>query len=327
MNIAVVGTGGMGSNHLEAYKHIDDLTLCAVVDTNFEVAQKYAEDHKCKAFRTLDDMLAAMKPDAVAVCAPSFLHYGYSMKCMELGINVFCEKPMAHTSAEADKMVAKAKEKGVTLMVGQVLRYWPEYRFLKEQIHSQKMGRLRYLSMARYYGMHPAGSWYMDPELCKMVCFEMHIHDSDMVNYLFGLPDAVQSVGIEEPGIHLSYINTRYLYNNKDLIVIAEGGWNDSAFPWSAGFVATFEHGVIQYKNDRVTAYPAGGEPYQPMKTGILSAEPTEIDGLYLEIKDFCRIIKGAADVEGVPPESARDTIYLVEKEVESLQKREAVSL
>ena len=326
MEIAVVGAGGMGSNHLEAYKFFDDLKVSAVVDTNSEVAQKYAENLGCKAFHSLDDMLSDMKPHVVAICAPSFLHYEYSMKCMENGIHVFCEKPMAHSREEADKMIAKAREKGVKLMVGQVLRYWPEYRYLKQEILGNRMGRLRYLSLTRYYGMHPAGSWYMDPKLCKMVCFEMHIHDADMVNYLFGLPDAVHSVGVEQPDIHMSYINTHYLYHNKDITVVAEGGWNDSVFPWSSGYLAVFEHGVIEYKAGKVAVYPAGKEVFHP-KMELLTSVPSEIDGLYLELSDFFAILKGEPDVEGVSPESARDTVHLVEKECESLQKRTAVSL
>ena len=326
MTIAVVGTGGMGANHLEALKSIDGLTLCAVVDTNFEAAKKYAKEFNCKAFRTLDELLSDDLPDAVAVCVPSHLHYEYTMKCLDRGIHVFCEKPMAHSREEADKMIAKAKEKGLELMVGQVLRYWPEYQFLRKHIENGIYGRLRHLSLTRYYGMHPEGSWYMDPEQCKMVCFEMHIHDTDMVNYLFGVPDAVHSVGMEQPDIHLSYINTHYIYNNKDISVVAEGGWNDSSFPWSGGYIAVFEHGLIEYKSGRVAVYPAGGDVFYP-KMELLSDTPSEIDGLFLELTDFVAILNGDKDVEGVTPESARDTIYIVEKECESLQKKAVVAL
>jgi len=325
MKIAVVGTGGMGANHLEAYKFIKELTLSAVVDTNFEAAQKYAEEFDCKAFRTLDELFSDTLPDAVAICVPSYLHYEYSMRCMEHGIHVFCEKPMAHSREEADKMIAKAKEKNLILMVGQVLRYWPEYRFLKDHIENGKYGNLRHLSLTRYYGIHPEGSWYMDPSLCKMVCYEMHIHDTDMVNYLFGLPDAVHSVGMEQPDIHLSYINTHYIYNDKNISVVAEGGWNDSTFPWSGGYLAVFEHGVIEYKSGKVSVYPAGEEVFYP-KMELLTSIPSEIDGLYLELTEFVALLNGEKDV-GVSPESARDTIYIVEKECESLQNKTVAKL
>ena len=326
MKVALIGTGGMGINHLEAYKFIEDLSVVAVADTNFEVAQKIADELGCAAFSSLDDLLSEMTPEVVVICAPSFLHYEYSMKCMEKGIHVFCEKPMAHTCEQADKMIAKAKEKGVKLTIGQVLRYWPEYKYLKEQILSQELGKLRHLSLTRYYGMHPEGSWYMDPELCKMVCYEMHIHDTDMVNYLFGLPDAVHSIGWEEPDIHLSYINTHYIYRDKDITVVAEGGWNDSTFPWTSGYIAVFEHGVIQYSDGRVAVYPAGKDVFYPEFENVTGV-PSELDGVYLEMLDFIAMMNDDPNFEGVSPESARDTIYLVEKECESREKGTIVEL
>jgi predicted dehydrogenase len=326
MKIAVIGTGGMGANHIEAYKYVKGLEVCAVVDMNFEAAEKYSKVLNCRAYCNIDEMLADIRPDAVDICVPSFLHYEYSLKCIERGMHVFCEKPMAHSVGEADEMIAKAKEKGVKMMVGQVLRYWPEYRYLKQQIADESLGRLRYLSLRRYYGVHPQGSWYMNPDLCKMVCYEMHIHDTDMVNYLFGLPDAVHSVGIEQPDIHMSYINTHYIFNNKDITVVAEGGWNDSTFPWSSGYLAVFEHGLIEYKDGKVAVYPAGKDFYYA-KMETLTGVPSEIDGVYQELTEFAAILNGDSKVTGVTPESARDTIYLVGKECESLQKNAVVTI
>lgn len=326
MKIAIIGTGGMGANHVEAYKYVKGLEVCAVADTNFKAAQQYSKMLNCKAYRSIDELLGDITPDAVDICVPSFLHYEYSLKCIEKGIHVFCEKPMAHSVSEADEMIACAKKKGVKMMVGQVLRYWPEYRYLKEQIMNRSFGSLRYLSLKRYYGMHPKGSWYMNPELCKMVCYEMHIHDTDMVNYLFGLPDAVQSVGIEQPDIHMSYINTHYIYNNKDITVVAEGGWNDSTFPWSSGYLAVFEHGVLEYKDGKVVVYPAGQTSFLA-KMETLTNVPSEIDGVYQELTEYAAMLNGKTGVTGVTPESARDTIYLVGKECESMQKRQIVEL
>ena len=134
MKIALVGTGGMGLNHIEAYQYVKGLEVVAVADTQFESAQKYAKQLGCRAYASLDEILENEQPDAVDICVPSFLHTEYTLKCIEKGLHVFCEKPMAHTLAEADKMIEAANAHGVKLMVGQVLRYWPEYQFLKKCI-------------------------------------------------------------------------------------------------------------------------------------------------------------------------------------------------
>lgn len=326
MKVALIGIGGMGVNHLETYKYIKNVEICAIADTNFESIQKYSKMLKCKAYFTIDELLADIKPDVVDICVPSFLHYDYSIKCIERGINIFCEKPMANSVCEANDIIERSNAKGVKVMIGHVLRYWPEYRYLKSQIEKKELGELRYLSLTRYYGMHPKGSWYMNPNLCKMVCFEMHIHDTDMVNYLFGLPDAVHSVGAEKPDIHMSYINTHYIYNNKDIAVIAQGGWNDSPFPWTSGYLAIFEHGVLEYKDNKVSVYAADKEPFI-VRMETLTNISSELIGIYYELNEFIAMLNGALDVTGVNPKSARDTIYLVERECESLKKRKTVIL
>lgn len=318
MKITLVGTGGMGANHLEAYQYVDGLEVVAIADVNIESARGYARKFNCSAYGSLDEILENESPDAVDICVPSFLHAEYSLKCLERGIHVFCEKPMAHSVEDADRMIEAARKSGAKLMVGQVLRYWPEYRYLKAHIDDRRFGKLRYLSLTRQYGMHPKGSWYMNPELCKMVCYEMHIHDTDMVNYLFGMPDALHSVGCEQPDIHMSYINTHYIYSGADFAVVAQGGWNDSTLPWAGGYLAAFEHGVIEYKDGKVTCYPAGAEPY-PAVLETLQGVPSEIVGVYQELTEFVDLIAGKIDTTSVTPESARDTIFLVGKECKSL--------
>lgn len=320
MRIGLVGTGGMGSNHVEAYQYVKGLEPVGVADINYTAACEQAAKLHCKAFHSLDEMLEKVQLDAVDICVPSFLHTEYAIKCIEANKNVFCEKPMAHSVEDADRMIFALKEHGVKMMVGQVLRYWPEYRYLKACIDDQRFGVLRYLSLTRQYGMHPKGSWYMDPKLSKMVCYEMHIHDTDMVNYLFGMPDAIHSVGCEQPDIHMSYINTHYIYNDASYAVVAQGGWNDSTLPWAGGFLAAFEHGTLEYKDGIVTCYAANTPPTQAV-LDTLEGVPSEIVGVYQELTDFTDYVEGKRSDAGVTPESARDTIYLVDKECEALIK------
>ena len=326
MNIALIGTGGMGSNHVEAYQYCKDITVLAVADVDFESARKYSKKLNCNAYCSLDEVLENERPDAVDICVPSFLHAEYSLKCLKRGIHVFCEKPMAHSVEDADRMLEAARKSGAKLMVGQVLRYWPEYQFLKRCIDNKPYGTLRYLSLTRQYGMHPKGSWYMNPELCKMVCYEMHIHDTDMVNYLFGLPDALHSIGCEQPDIHMSYINTHYIYNGADFAVVAQGGWNDSSLPWAGGYLAAFEHGTVAYKDGVVTCYPAEEKPF-PAKLETLEGVPSEIVGVYQELTEFVDLVAGRVEMTGVTPKSARDTIYLVGMECQSLMSASVMAL
>jgi predicted dehydrogenase len=317
--VAIIGAGSMAQSHAKVYPYLKNACVTAVIDPNISAARKLAMNFGVKTFSSIADLLKEEHPDAADLCLPSFLHYRESMRFLKEGIHVFCEKPMAHTSAEADEMIKESQKNGLILMVGQVLRFWPEYRFLKQTIEESPHGPLRYLSMVRRYGCHEAGSWYMDPERCKMVCLEMHIHDADFVNYLFGLPRAVDSIRLEESEIHLSIINTRYFYDFPAIIQV-EGGWSRSSIPFSAGYMAVFEEAALEYRDGVVILYPYGKEPQKIpfLRPFDLSSDLAGVLGELTEFFDCLEI--GGAPVT-VTTKSARDTICLIEHEIESAQK------
>lgn len=326
MDIVIIGAGGMAGSHKKAYDLMEDAHIIAVVDTVQQNALAISPPEEAEIFSSIDEMLVHTKPDIVDICVPSFLHQEYAIKCMKRGIHVFCEKPMAHSSRDANRMIQTAKDNHVCLMIGQVLRFWPEYEYLKNLIEEEPYGPLRHLQLTRQYGTHPPGSWYMDKNLCKMVCFEMHIHDADFVNYVFGLPGAVDSVGIEEPDIHLSYIHTRYLYDSHPAIIQAEGGWSDSSLPFAGGFKATFDHAVLLYADGILMLYPHNGRDEQilfPMQDKLSS----DIVGVHKELTEFMDCIHNGTESSTVSLRSARDTIYLIEKEMQSAACRKPVVL
>lgn len=321
MKIALVGAGGMAMSHVQAYKLLGFKNICAVVDPVAENAMRAAEQFGAHVYKTIDRMLENEHPDIADICAPSFLHTDFTVRFIKEKIHVMCEKPMAYTVSDADQMIASAKEMGVYLMVGQLLRFWPEYEYLKDSIDNGTYGAVRHIEFKRQYGAHLKGSWYMDPKLCKMVCFEMHIHDADFVNYVFGLPDSVDSIGIEEPDIHMSYINTRYMYkNNTSVLIQAEGGWSDSTLPFAGGYRATFNHVVLEYQGGILMLYEADKEPKQITLTdGSISHD---IVALTKELREFLNAVEGKGEIKTVTTESSRDTIRLVTGELLSSAQR-----
>lgn len=323
MKIVLVGAGGMAMSHVQAYQLLGVKDICAVVDPVLENAKRAAEPFGANIYATVEEMLEKENPDIADICAPSFLHFQYAMTFLERRMHVMCEKPMAHTVKDAETMLETAKKNGVVLMVGQLLRFWPEFVYLKGLIDTGTYGPVRHLEFRRQYGMHPEG-WYLNPELCKMVCFEMHIHDADFVNFLFGLPKAIDSIGIEEPDIHMSYVNTRYIYDTEiPMVVQAEGGWSNSTLPFAGGFRATFNRAVLEYADGVLTMYEAGKEPEIIKLTD--GSVPHDIVALQKELREFLGAAEGKGEVKTVTPESARDTIRMVSAELESSAKHQPV--
>ncbi|MEQ1620909.1 MAG: Gfo/Idh/MocA family oxidoreductase [Methylococcales bacterium] len=123
LKCAVVGTGYLGKFHAEKYASLPDCELVAVVDTNEAAAQAIAEKFGAQAFTDYHDILG--KVDAVSIVVPTTLHHIVSRDFLNAGAHVLVEKPITVTVAEADELIAIAKEKNLTLQVGHLERFNP----------------------------------------------------------------------------------------------------------------------------------------------------------------------------------------------------------
>jgi predicted dehydrogenase len=109
-------------------------------------------------------------------------------------------------------------------------------------------------------------SWYNDPEKSGSAALDLHIHDVDMLRYLFGEPDKVSSLAIRDKKGALQHIISTYRFGT--VTATAEGGWNYSEkFPFSMGYRINFEKGDAVFDSSRKPAllvYPKGREPFTP---------------------------------------------------------------
>lgn len=120
IKIAVIGTGGMANAHAKAFNEIRGCKLMAACDVVAEKAAEFAKRHGIPAsgvFDDVDKMLSEVECDAVTVVTSDAFHASVSLKCIAAGKHVLCEKPLATNYADAKKMAAAAKRKGVINMV------------------------------------------------------------------------------------------------------------------------------------------------------------------------------------------------------------------
>jgi len=228
IKVGLIGAGGIGSAHSSAYEQIADAKITAVMDVRGEQAERIAAVHGAKAYTSLDEMLTHETLDMVDICTPSYTHAELSIRCANSGLHVLVEKPIAHTLEEAQAMVAAARQNHVLFMVAQVIRFWPEYAYLKQVCDAGTYGRLVQAWFSRVCGA-PSwewDQWYTDPKRSGLAPFELHVHDLDFIHHLLGKPAAVRSLGITQNDIRASFIKTQYLYDTlPGAIVEAEGGW------------------------------------------------------------------------------------------------------
>lgn len=200
IRVAVVGCGSISKyRHVPEYAGNPNVELVAFVDPVIERAERFADQHGGKAYADFETMLAEVKPQAVSVCTPNYLHAPMSIAAANAGAHVLVEKPMAVTDEEAEAMIEAAARNGVKLMVGHNQRFFPPHVKAKEILQSGVLGRV--LTFRTSFG-HPgpdawsidgAESWFFrKPEAIMGAMGDLGVHKSDLIRWL--LSDEVAEV-------------------------------------------------------------------------------------------------------------------------------------
>jgi predicted dehydrogenase len=326
IKVALVGAGGIGSAHSNAYEQISDARITAVVDIRREYAEKLAARHAAKVYTSVDDMLASEKIDMVDICTPSFTHPEITIQCAQHGLHVLVEKPIAYTLEKARAMIGTAQKYGVLFMVAQVIRFWPEYIYLKQVYDTGKYGKLLQAWFSRVCGapLWAWDNWYVDPSRSGLAPFELHIHDADYIHYLLGKPDYVHSLAVNQPAIYASFLKTQYFYDSLPGVIIeAEAGWWQGPVPFAATFRAVFEGAVLAYDSEKLILHEADE---RESKTVDLSSDVQmsssinlkNTSGIYNEIAYFIECIISSTPPAVITPEQSFISLQMLLTELES---------
>ena len=185
--VAVVGAGAMGAHHARNYAELPGAELRAVVDVDVGRAERLAVRFGCRAFPTVEQLLAEdPSVAAVSVAVPTAVHFDIAAPLLAIGLHVLVEKPIAATLEEAEGLVELSRASGAVLAVGHVERFNPAVRTLKERMASRDLGDVLSL-LARRVGLMP-------PRVHDAnVILDLAIHDVDVFRYLLDAdqPDEV----------------------------------------------------------------------------------------------------------------------------------------
>jgi predicted dehydrogenase len=337
LRIGIAGFGFMGRMHFGRWKMRKDAQVVAICDANPNIredtkravgniqgAEGEIDFTGLAVYQDFDEMLAQAKPDAISLTLPTYLHAEYSEKALSRGVHVLCEKPMALNVADCDRMIEAARRSGQVLQIGHCVRFWPEYAKAKEIVDSGKYGRVVAATFQRL-GAPPGWSvdnWFVDEKRSGGVALDLHIHDTDYVQYLFGMPRGVCSHGAKGAAGQLIHIVTEYEYG-EDKLVVAEGGWGmTTAFGFEMSFNLVLEKATIVYDLTRtpmLRVCPAEGkESTPPVVDG---------DGYLHEIEHFAKVVRGEPVPEVLTLEQSRNSVRIVEAEKKSIVRRERIMI
>jgi len=329
MKIGIVGLGFMGRTHAAAYRHLKavlDFEITAVADTDREKADQTAGLLDAKVYYSPQELIDNADINAVDICLPTFLHYEYATKALSKGFNIFIEKPLCLYSQDAYTLAKLAEEKNVFAQVGQCIRFWTEYEYLKSVIKSGEYGKVKHIKLRRLSPRPGWGGWMCDDRLSGGAALDLQIHDADYALYLFGPPKHIASC-VNHSGEKYSSIVSQLTY--QDFTVTTEGSWDySSSFPFEMSYIAALEKATVVFSSlHGISVCLANGERFCPELEKACLAQSdsggniSDLGGYYNELYYFIDCVnKGVHPVKAPLVDGAR-AVELVEKQKFAAEK------
>jgi UDP-N-acetylglucosamine 3-dehydrogenase len=172
LRVGVVGVGIMGSNHARVFADLAGVALVGVADPDRKQREFVASALGCSGHADIEGLIA-QGVDAVTIAAPTHLHRDLALACIERGVHVMVEKPIASSVDEGRAIIAAARKAGRTLMVGHVERFNPAVETIKDAIRGEDI-----LSIAiTRVGPFP-------PRMSNVgVVIDLAVHDIDLIRW------------------------------------------------------------------------------------------------------------------------------------------------
>jgi len=340
VNIGIVGLGFMGMTHYRAIQRVKGgkvVALCTRSEKKLQgdwrdIRGNFGEPGGMEdlsgiaTYRKIEEILADAKVNLIDICLPTSLHKEVTIAALKAGKHVLLEKPIALDLKDANQMVEAAEKSGRKFMVGQVLRFFPEFAFIKAAHESGEYGKLLAAHFKRIITKPDWSADIADQEKTGGMAIDLHIHDTDFVNHLLGVPDVVRSDGIVNPGGFVDYIATQYVYEDRDLcITCCSGGLAMAGRPFEHGYDVYFEKGTLIYNSatcPQITLLDANGG----VQTVTLEAQDV-YDAFVAEIQDAVDYVSGQKAESGLSGASARDSLMLCLREIQSVKMGKPVRI
>lgn len=212
VRIGIIGTGQIGKAHIRRYAEIPEVELVAFCDIRKDEADRVARQYGVSSVYTdYRDLLARDDIDSVDVCVHNFLHAPFTIAGLEAGKNVYCEKPMSWTYADAKSMVDKAKETGRMLHIQLGTLFKAETRAAKRLLEEGYLGKAYYARSSTHRRRNrPFVDGYGTAQFVNTATsgggtmLDMAVYSLGRLMYLLGMPEveSVSGMTYQETGMY-----------------------------------------------------------------------------------------------------------------------------
>jgi predicted dehydrogenase len=346
IRVGLVGLGFIGWIHWLAYSRLGGVRVAAICEAdkrrlagdlrglqgNFGPPGEQIDLTGIATYANLDDLLSDPQVDVVDIALPTSLHADMTVRALEAGKHVFCEKPMALKPADCQRMVAAATKASRLLMIGHVLPFFPEYDWALKTIRSGEYGKLRGGAFRRIIADPKWIGNFWSPDHIGGPMLDLHVHDAHFIRLAFGMPQEVVSTGRLRNGL-AEFWHSQFRFADRDLVVEATSGTIDQqGRSFTHAFEIHLEHATLAFDFAVI-----GGEGQYLCKPMLLDANGgvvrpelpggDPIDAFVAELREVAHCIREGKGSEILGAILAQDAMRLCEAQATSLETAQPVRI
>lgn len=324
IKVGLLGAGMMGNTHIGGVRAngAKNVKYVGVFDIDAEKRKAFADKYGIKSYKSFDDMISDHDVDMVDLSLPSHLHEDFCIKIVEAGKHVFVEKPIAFELKAAHRMLDAANRNGVRLMVGQVIRFWPQYAKIKQLYDEGALGELKGVYCARLGQMPTWGEWYKDPNKSGETLMNLTLHDIDFLHYLIGKPKSVYSAGLKDDMNNYNDVMNIFTFENGANAIVDGSLSMTPGYPFTMHFRGSGTKATVEFLYKAGENIGAGAVTSFKLYVEGEEAQDIEFDeydGYGKEVEYFAQCIEDGSETDWVTNESVLTVLASVVAAKESL--------
>ena len=315
VKVGVIGIGNMGWHHARVLSLLRDADLIGVADPDPDRGQLATEQFGCRWFGDYRDMLSEV--EAVCIAVPTLLHHSVGLACLDSGVHVLIEKPIAASQDEATSLIDAASRAGRLLQVGHIERFNPAFRELLKVVANEEVVVLE----GRRHSPHS------DRANDVSVVLDLMIHDIDLVLELAQAPVVrLAAAGGRSADGPIDYVNATLGFENGVVASLTASKMshrkirNLSAHCRASLVETDFLNHTLHIHRRAHEWYSADhGELLYRNDGFIEEVSTTSIEPLYAELEHFLQCVRGRETpaVDGLQASRALKLADLIEQAVE----------
>lgn len=192
----IIGPGNIARKFTSDLKLVEQASVAAVASRNLERAQSFANEFQIpNVFDSYDALFASDEIDIVYIATPHNFHKDLSIRAMEHGKHVLCEKPLGVNRAEVEEIIVAAEKNKVFMMEGLWSRFNPSIAKAKQLVDAREIGQVSYVNADfAFYGLDRGeDSRILNPDLASGSLLDIGIYPIFLAYLILGMPDEIKA--------------------------------------------------------------------------------------------------------------------------------------